>query len=315
MAGARRPMPCFRAFVLCGRLDVVETIGAVIEEVICGVAGCARRRAADVPHTTARGWVRRFVARAARLSVAFAALAVELGAVVAAIGDARRSSALVAIGSAFEVAGTLPGWGAAGPVAVRLGGERREADRRPTRIRPISSSAGVVSCLLSPRKGRERRNDMDHDQQEAVALHRFGVIAEATNPRLTPAERGAVVRQIATRAHSLIPTAASAVTRGPRSTVGSGRGGPAGWTRCAPPSEPMPARCGRIRSCSPRRPRCAWSCPSRSAAQIASILFHRHGVWVAERTVRAQLRRAGLHREALAGRAQGVRPLRGRGAE
>ncbi len=36
---------------------------------------------------------------------------------------------------------------------------------------------------------------MDHDQQEAVALHRFGVIAEATNPRLTPAERGAVVRQ------------------------------------------------------------------------------------------------------------------------
>jgi len=39
--------------------------------------------------------------------------------------------------------------------------------------------------------------------------------------------------------------------------------------------------------------------PGRSAAQIASILFHRHGVAVAERTVRAQLRRAGLHREAL----------------
>ncbi len=39
--------------------------------------------------------------------------------------------------------------------------------------------------------------------------------------------------------------------------------------------------------------------PSRSAAQIASILFHRHGIRVVERTVRAQLRRAGLHREAL----------------
>ena len=39
--------------------------------------------------------------------------------------------------------------------------------------------------------------------------------------------------------------------------------------------------------------------PSRSAAQIASILFHRHGIAVAERTVRAQLRRRGLHREAL----------------
>ena len=40
--------------------------------------------------------------------------------------------------------------------------------------------------------------------------------------------------------------------------------------------------------------------PGRSAAQIASILFHRHGIRVAERTVRARLRRAGLHREALA---------------
>ena len=39
--------------------------------------------------------------------------------------------------------------------------------------------------------------------------------------------------------------------------------------------------------------------PSRSAAQIASILFHRHGVRVSERTVRDQLRRRGLHREAL----------------
>jgi putative transposase len=40
--------------------------------------------------------------------------------------------------------------------------------------------------------------------------------------------------------------------------------------------------------------------PARSAAQIASIIFHRHGVRVSERTVRAQLRRRGLHREALA---------------
>src|SRR5437870_11040894 len=40
--------------------------------------------------------------------------------------------------------------------------------------------------------------------------------------------------------------------------------------------------------------------PGRSAAQIASILYHRHGIPVAERTIRAQLRRAGLHREALA---------------
>jgi putative transposase len=74
----------------------------------------------------------------------------------------------------------------------------------------------------------------------------------------------------------------------------------------------MPGRSGRTRSCSPRRPRCGWSC--RSAAQIASILYHRHGVRVAERTVRGQLRRAGLHRQALAaeprafGRYEAARP-------
>src|SRR5262249_5279413 len=39
--------------------------------------------------------------------------------------------------------------------------------------------------------------------------------------------------------------------------------------------------------------------PGRPAAHIASILYHRHGVRVAERTVRGQLRRAGLHRAAL----------------
>ena len=54
--------------------------------------------------------------------------------------------------------------------------------------------------------------------------------------------------------------------------------------------------------------------PGRSAAQIASILYHRHGVRIPERTVRGQLRRAGLAREALAaepkayGRYEAARP-------
>ena len=39
--------------------------------------------------------------------------------------------------------------------------------------------------------------------------------------------------------------------------------------------------------------------PSRSAAQIASILWHRHGIAVSERTIRDQLHRRGLHRAAL----------------
>jgi hypothetical protein len=78
--------------------------------------------------------------------------------------------------------------------------------------------------------------------------------------------------------------------------VAPGRGRPAGWRRCGPRPGPIPGRSGRTRSCPPRPPRCGWSCP---AAQIASILYH-HGIRVAERTVRGQLRRAGLHREALA---------------
>jgi len=43
---------------------------------------------------------------------------------------------------------------------------------------------------------------MDHKEQEQTALHRWAVIAEAANARLTAAERGALVRQIAARAHA-----------------------------------------------------------------------------------------------------------------
>jgi hypothetical protein len=67
-------------FVLAGRLNVVETIGTVVNDVLeepGGVRPAARR--VDVPHTTARGWVRRFSARAVKIAVSFAALCVELG--------------------------------------------------------------------------------------------------------------------------------------------------------------------------------------------------------------------------------------------
>ncbi len=40
---------------------------------------------------------------------------------------------------------------------------------------------------------------MEPDQSEQIAIHRFSVIAEATNERLTKAERGAIVRAIAER--------------------------------------------------------------------------------------------------------------------
>lgn len=109
--------PCARtdavlpAFLFCGRLDAAETVGAVLEEVVGSPSG-VRSAAATfaVPHTTARGWVRRFAARAAGWSLAFAALAVELGGgVVGALGD-TAGRVLAAIAAAFEAARSLAGW-------------------------------------------------------------------------------------------------------------------------------------------------------------------------------------------------------------
>ncbi len=103
------------AFVLAWRLDVAETVGTVIAEVAggrCGVRPAAAR--AGVPHTTARGWVRRFAGRGGVLGVAFAALAVELGGqAIRPAGEAGRF-ALAAIGEAYDAATGLPGWLAAG---------------------------------------------------------------------------------------------------------------------------------------------------------------------------------------------------------
>ncbi|MGH9117557.1 MAG: hypothetical protein ACRD0A_06680, partial [Acidimicrobiales bacterium] len=103
------------AFVLCGRLDAVGTMGAVVEEVVAGVGGV--RPAAErvgVPHTTARGWLRRLAGGATGWSVAFAALAVELGGVVVAAAGDATGHALVAIGAAFGAACSLAGWGELG---------------------------------------------------------------------------------------------------------------------------------------------------------------------------------------------------------
>jgi Domain of unknown function (DUF6431) len=103
------------AFVLAWRLDVAETVGTVIGEVAGGAGGVRPAAArAGVPHTTARGWVRRFTGRGGELGVAFAALAVDLG------GEAIRPPAeagrfaLAALTAAFDAASALPGWLAVG---------------------------------------------------------------------------------------------------------------------------------------------------------------------------------------------------------
>jgi hypothetical protein len=99
------------AFTLVWRLDAAEVIGAVLTDVArgrCGVRPAAGR--AGVPHTTARGWVRRFGARAVELGTGFAALAVDLGGEPFPPPAGAARFALAAIGAAFTAAAGLPGW-------------------------------------------------------------------------------------------------------------------------------------------------------------------------------------------------------------
>ena len=99
------------AFTLAWRLDTAETVGVMITEVAgggCGVRPAAER--AGVPYTTARGWIRRFRARAPEIGVAFAALAVELGGAAVTPPAGAGRFALAAIGAAFGAAAGLPGW-------------------------------------------------------------------------------------------------------------------------------------------------------------------------------------------------------------
>jgi hypothetical protein len=103
------------AFVVLHRLDTVETVGAVLDGVVCGPDGVRpMAKYVNVPHTTARGWLRRFAERAEELAVAFAALAVDLGGeILGPVADVTRR-ALQAMTAASDAAFSLPGWQALG---------------------------------------------------------------------------------------------------------------------------------------------------------------------------------------------------------
>ena len=140
---------------------------------------------------------------------------------------------------------------------------------------------------------------MNNEICEQIALHRYAVIAEALPARLTGAERGDIVRRVAGRSHAH-PDGTE--RRYSRATIdrwvrqwrehgldglGPQQRGDTGIVRSHPELADVAAAL-RI------------EVPARSAAQITDIIWHRHGVRMAERTLRAQLRRRGLHRAALA---------------
>jgi len=140
---------------------------------------------------------------------------------------------------------------------------------------------------------------MDQARAEAVALHRWAVIAEAVSDRLEPAERGALVRALSARAHthpdgSIRHYSRATLDRWIRAWRRGGLEGLRPETR---------SDTGAVRAHPELADEAAalrLELPSRSAAQIARILLARHGIRVAERSVRQQLARRGLSREALA---------------
>ncbi len=114
------------AFLLVNHLDVIDTVGELIAEMASGRSGVRpSAERAGVPHTTARGWWRRFGVRAQRIAVGFSALAVELGGATLAPLDNLGAWATSAIAAAWDSASRLPGWAALGAwrfVSVVTGG-------------------------------------------------------------------------------------------------------------------------------------------------------------------------------------------------
>lgn len=103
------------SFAAIGRLDVVETIGGVVDAVRGGRSGVRpAAEQAKVPHTTARDWDRRFRVRARVLAAAFAALVVELGGDALGVSGDDAVDALAGIGAGYAAACRLPGWAVLG---------------------------------------------------------------------------------------------------------------------------------------------------------------------------------------------------------
>jgi putative transposase len=136
------------------------------------------------------------------------------------------------------------------------------------------------------------------DRAEKVALFRFSVISAAVSDRLTPTQRGVIVRALAARTWTTPEGIERCFARGTidRWVVAYRRDGLSGL-RPVPRSDRGRARSqGRWLEEAERMRR---AIPTRSSAKIVDGIARAHGVVLSERTVRAHLRRAGLTRAAL----------------
>jgi putative transposase len=144
---------------------------------------------------------------------------------------------------------------------------------------------------------------MSTDPAETVALFRFRIIAEATSSQLSPAERGQLIRELAQHTH-VQPDGSSRTYS--RSTLD--RWVAAYRNQGLDGLKPQPrVDMGEVRhhpELLEEAARLRQELPARSAVQISAILLARHGVRVAERTIRGYLQRRGLQRAALAGAAR-----------
>jgi putative transposase len=138
----------------------------------------------------------------------------------------------------------------------------------------------------------------DHGQAERLAMFRYSVICEAVRPRLSPAERGRTVRELAARTWVTPEGTERSFSRTSidRWLRAYAREGLAGLAKLPRSDRGQPRREGRWLAEAAKLRRAV---PARSSAQIVDIIARAHGVFLPERTVREHLRRLGLSRQAL----------------
>ena len=139
---------------------------------------------------------------------------------------------------------------------------------------------------------------MDRDPAEARALWRYHLIAEALDPKLGARERGLLVRRLAGEEHAGADGEPRTPSRGTLDRwIRAYRAHGLAGLRDRPRADAGTVR--RHGTLLDEALKLRLEQPARSAAHISEILFARHGVRLAERTLREQFARRGLTRAEL----------------